>query len=197
MNFFKNRKIYLTTCLFGTYMIMLVLVSCIDQVDSDPFGTCPPPRIAKVKDLRVSYSPYKNSRFSTESDTVSFKDFTFNLEIVPEVDSESWLKDIPGRSYALSCAASYNFKNISNIAVTLLAPYQDLPIGTDISYLMRVKEDLTLNKQRDFGRLLPNIALEITMPPANYEQLKTRTFLFMKDGSKVIVDSSSPYLIVN
>jgi hypothetical protein len=197
MNFSKNRKIYLTTCLFGTYMFMLVMVSCIDQVDSDPFGTCPPPRIAKAKDMMVSYSPYKNSRFSTESDTVSFKDFTFNIEIVPEVESESWLNGFPGRSYALSCAASYNFKNISNIAVTLLAPYQDLPIGTDISYLMRVKEDLTLNKLRDFGRLLPNIAMKITLPPAKYEQLKTRTFLFMKDGSKVIVDSNSPYLIVN
>ncbi|MBN3581833.1 hypothetical protein JYB64_05495 [Algoriphagus aestuarii] len=197
MKLFKYRKSSLTICLFFSYMVLLVFVSCIDQGDANPFGSCPPPRIANAKDLMVTYAPYENSRYSTEKDTVSFKDFAFNLEIVPEVESETWLRDFPGRTYALSCAMSYNFKNISNIAVTLLAPYQNLPVGTDISYLLKVNEELTLNKLRDFGGLFPNIAMKITLPPSDYEQLKTRTFLFLKDGSKITVDSNSPYLLVN
>jgi len=179
------------------YLFVLILGSCVDQLDSDPFGSCPSAKTANAIDLRVFFSPYKNSQYSTENDTVSFKDFTFNFELIPELETESNLGDFPGKTYALSCAESFNFKNISNISVTLLAPFNELPVGTDISYLLQIDKETTLNKLRVFDNLLPIFSAKLNLTPTNYDQLKTRTFLFLKDGNRVIVDTTSPFLKTN
>ncbi len=186
-----------TIAICSFYLSILILGSCVDQLDSDPFGNCPNAKLANAVDLKVFYSPYENSQYAIEKDTVDFIDFRYNFELMPELVDESSLGNFPGNAYALSCAASFNFKNISNIAVTLLAPFDGLPIGTDISYLLQIDTEITLNKLREFDKQLPIFGAKLNVTPANYEQLKTRTFLFLKDGSKVIVDSTSPFLKVN
>lgn len=169
----------------------------MDQLDSDPFGSCPNPKKSNAIDLKVTYSPFQGTGYSTDQDTVAIKDFSVNFEIVPELNSESYVGDLPGQLYALSCIEAYSFKNISNIAVTLLAPFHGLPVGTDISYLLQVNPETTLNRYREFDNISIYLGANLTIVPDNYEQLKTRTFLFLKDGSKITVDSTSPHLKIN
>lgn len=187
----------MTILAFNSYLVLLVLGSCVDQLDSDPFRSCPDPKKTNAIDLKVTYSPYQGTVYSTDQDTVALKDFSLNFEIVPQLTSESYLGNMPGQAFALSCLEAYNFNNISNIAVTLLAPFHGLPIGTDISYLLQVDPETTLNRFREFDNISIYLGAKLTIVPDNYEQLKTRTFLFLKDGSKIIVDSTSPYLKIN
>jgi hypothetical protein len=198
VEYFRLKKGILGTILiYCFYLVFLVLGSCVDQLDSDPFGSCPGARKANAVDLKVFYSPYSESRFSTESDTVDFKDFSINFELIPELETEGSLGNFPGNAFALSCAVSYNFQNISNMSVTLLAPFNGLSIGTDISYLFQIDQETTLNKLRVFDNHMPIFGAKLNLTPTDYDQLKTRTFLFLKDGSKIVVDSTSPYLKIN
>jgi hypothetical protein len=171
--------------------------SCVDQIDSDPFGSCPDAKTVNAVDLKVFYSPYTNSQYATENDTINFEDFSFNFELIPELQTEGSLGDFPGKVYALSCAQTFNFKNISNITVTLLAPFNGLPIGTDISYLIQIDQETSLNKLRGFDNIMSIFGAKLNITPSNYDQLKTRTFLFLKDGRKITIDTISPYLIIN
>ncbi len=175
----------------------MILGSCVDQLDSDPFGSCPAPETSNAIGLKVAYSPYQDNRYSTDQDTVALKDFSINFEVVAESNTESNLGYMPGKAFALSCIKTYRFKNISNIAVTLLSPFNGLPVGTDISYLLQVDPETTLNRFREFDNISNYLGANLTIVPENYEQLKTRTFLFLKDGSKIIVDSTSPRIKIN
>lgn len=192
-----KKGVFLTFLLSWAYLMVLVLGSCVDQLDSDPFGSCPSAKPADAIDLKITYSPYINSRFSSDQDTVSLKDFSMNFEIVPQLSIESYVRNLPGQALALSCIQTYNFKNISNIAVTLLAPFNDLPVGTDISYLLQVNPETTLNKLREFNNQSIYFSANLNIVPSNYEQLRTRTFLFLKDGKNAVIDSNSPFLKAN
>ena len=192
-----KKGVLATLFLSHIYLLVLVFGSCVDQLDSDPFNSCPAAKTVNATDIKITYSPYKGSSFATDQDTVALKDFSFNFELVPQLNTEGFIGNLPGRAMALSCVQSYNFKNISNIAVTLLAPFNGLPVGTDISYLLKVNSETTLNRFRQFDNLTIYLGTTLTIVPENYQQLKTRTFLFLKDGTNVSVDSSSPYLKTN
>lgn len=194
-----KKGIASTLILSSLYMSILILGACVDAMDDPyPFGKCPDARDARVIDLNVYYAPYEDSRYALETDTVSFSDFEINLELIPEVISESSiLGSLPGTAYALSCAATYNFKNISNISITLLEPFGGLEAGADISDNIIVKNNISLKSLEDFDNTFNHFRGVINLLPTNYDQLKTRTIITLKNGSKIVADSSSPYLKVN
>ncbi|MHA7128472.1 hypothetical protein [Algoriphagus namhaensis] len=179
-------------------LFLLVAVSCVsDPTLEDPFGSCPEARDARAIGLSVFYSPYKNSAYSSASDTVSLSDFAFNLEIKAELMSSLTGNGLPGQAYALSCLAAYNFKNISAISVILNAPFNGLPTGTDISYLFLLPNDESLADLKVLNNSPEFISTRLNMTPANYSQLATKTFLFLRDGSQIVFESKSPVLKTN
>ena len=139
-----------------------------------------------------------NDRYASSSDTVDFEDFFMVLDLEAEVLSEASSTWTFGRAYALSCAPIYNFKNISNIAVTLREPFGSLQAGTDISYLFETIEGTQLSELRDFRGISSLLfGLYFQESPENYSQLSLRIFLFLRDGSQILVDTTSPTLKTN
>ncbi|MDF2157672.1 hypothetical protein [Algoriphagus sp. CAU 1675] len=195
----SNKKAHTTMALVFGYMGLLIFGSCLSETNPDPYNQCPGPRMADAKGLNVFHAPYTDNHYSTFEDTVLLEDYIFVLEITPEVLKESFLKNsLPGQAYALSCLESYNFRNISNLSVTLTAPFGDLPTGTDISYLFENYNKEMLSKIRDFNNLEPYLGLYFkSVPKENFSQLKTRTYLFLKNGTQIWVDSTSPHLKTN
>jgi len=192
------KVIRATVAIFFSYMALMIIGSCIENVDSDPFGSCPQAVKGVAKGIKVLYGPYKDNRYSTENDLVSFQDFTFNLELDIEKSNEASLgSSFPGRAYALSCLETFNVGNISNIAIILAAPYEGIQIGTDISYLFYVNEKERLSEFRDFSNISRYLGLKLTTAPSNNTQLKTKTVLYLRDGSQKIFESTSPTLISN
>jgi hypothetical protein len=187
-----------TLIIFFSYMGLMVVGSCIENIDSDPFGGCPSAYKGLAKDIKVLYGPYKDNRYSTENDLVSFQDFTFNLELDIEKSNEANLGfSFPGKAYALSCLEIFNVGNISNIAIILAAPYEGIQRGTDISYLFFVNEKERLSEFRDFSKIFRYISLKLEKAPTNNTQLKTKTVLYLRDGTQQIFESTSPTLISN
>lgn len=183
---------------FFAYMGLMIIGSCIENVDSDPFGGCPSAYKGLAKDIKVLYGPYKDNRYSTENDLVSFQDFTFNLELDIEKSNEANLGfSFPGKAYALSCLEVFNVGNISNIAIILAAPYEGIQSGTDISYLFFVNEKERLSEFRDFSKISRYISLKLEKAPVKNTQLKTKTVLYLRDGTQKIFESTSPTLIPN
>jgi len=194
-----RKKIQATLLLSLSYLLVLALPACIENIDSDPFGDCSQSTIkANLKDFEVLYEPYRNKKYSTESDEVSFKDFKMNFRLDLEPISQSsifW--DLPGNAYALSCAAVYDVRNISNIAIILSAPFEGIPTGTDVSYLFVAQNDIRLSEFRDFSKTSNFISLTLQKAPTSKTQLKTKTILFLKNGTQKIIDSISPILLNN
>ncbi|WP_075351405.1 hypothetical protein [Algoriphagus marinus] len=198
--FFPNDfKVFKSTLsVFFAYMGLMIIGSCIENVDSDPFGRCPSAYKGLAKDIKVLYGPYKDNRYSTENDQVPFDDFTFNLELDIEKSNEANLgSSFPGKAYALSCLEAFNVGNISNIAIILAAPYEGIQSGTDISYLFFVNEKERLSEFRDFSKISRYISLKLEKAPAKNTQLKTKTVLYLRDGTQKIFESTSPTLIPN
>lgn len=195
---FLQKSVSLTLSFFIGNLLLLVLFSCLSESAlQDPFGECPDARDAKAIDIRVFYSPYENTTYAVETDTVSFEDFAFNFELTPEFMSYSEKGAFPGRAYALSCIQSFNFSNISNISVILTAPFNDLPIGTDISYLLVLPDGTLLNDLRDFTNITSFFTMNVRVTPANFSQLRTQTILFLRDGTQKAFTSNSPFLETN
>jgi len=198
--FFPNdfKMIKSTLGVFFAYMGLMIIGSCIENIDSDPFSGCPSAFKGFAKDIKVHYGPYQNNRYSTENDLVPFKDFTFNLELEIEKSNEANLSSsFPGKAYALSCLESFNVDNISNIAIILAAPYEGIQNGTDISYLFFVNEEERLSEFRDFSNISRYLSLKFEKAPSNNTQLKTKTVLYLRDGTQKIFESTSPTLIPN
>ncbi len=194
----KNLTFTITLC-FG-YLALLVLGSCLDTGNEfDPMFDCGPTQPANATDIEVLYGPFTNDEYSTESDTVSFDDFTFNIKLEVELLTESSLKNsLPGQAFALSCAPIYTLRNLSNISVILTAPFAGLQTGTDISYLISLQEDGTLLSEfRDFREVFSIFSTKLDKAPDDLSQLKTRTVLFLKNGEQVSYLSSSPVLKTN
>lgn len=192
---FLRRSISLTLSFFIGNLLILILFSCLSESAlQDPFGDCPEAREAEALDIQVFYSPYENTTYAVETDTVAFGDFAFNFELTPGLMSDSGKGRFPGQAYALSCIQSFNFTNISNISVILTAPFNDLPIGTDISYLLVLPDGTLLDDLRDFKNVASFFTLDLRVTPANFSQLRTQTILFLRDGSQKVFTSNSPYL---
>ncbi len=189
-----------TLAVILVYLSLMVLVSCIENIDSDPFGSCPDPVKGMVKNIeKVFYGPYENGRYADPSDVVAFKDFTFNLELNLEKSNEASLGfSFPGRAYALSCVQLFDVKNLSNIAVILTAPYDGIQTGTDISYLFFVNNgNKRLSEFRDFSKMTQFLGLKLEKAPSTNSQLKTKTVLYLRDGTQKTFESTSPTITSN
>ncbi len=196
---FSQKKLQATLLLSLSYMGLLILGACIENVDSNPFGECAKSGLkSNLKDFEVLYEPYKNEKYSAESDQVRFKDFRFNLRLAIEQISQSSITfDFPGNAYALSCAPIYDIRNVSNIAIILAAPYEGIQTGTDISYLFIAQNDIRLSEFRDFSKISNFISLTLQTAPTSKTQLKTKTIVFFKNGTQKLVESTSPTLLLN
>ncbi|MFC3414939.1 hypothetical protein [Algoriphagus hitonicola] len=190
------RKIQLTCLIILSYLGMMVTVACVHEQLPDLYAQCPGPSDANLIGAEIFFGPYENERYSNAADTVDIKDFFLVLEFVPErlTQLSNPESALPWETFALSCLPRYNFKNISNISVILTAPFNGLPIGTDISYLLESNEKETLAEFRDFSSMDPFLGLYLKPTPENYSQLKTRTFIFLKNGTSIQLESSSPIL---
>ncbi len=194
----NSKKVLLTTGLCLSYLMILVTSACIDPEGNGPIDGCPRPVEADALNIKeVFFSPYRNQRYSTASDTVSISEFGFNFELEIQVKENPNSGSLPGQVMALSCIQTFNIRNISNISVVLTAPFAGLPIGTDISYLLVTPDDKRISELRDFENVSVFFGSSLEIRPTNYSQLKTRTFLFLKNGTQTFVDSTSPYLKTN
>jgi len=188
-----SKRAQATIGLMGIYAIALIFTACME--DEYYIEGCPIPSDADAINLvQVFYSPYSNQRYSTESDTVDFSGFRFNFEIEVLERERAFIDFLPGKAYALSCIKSYNILNISNISVILVEPFAGLPIGTDIGYLLETPDGQKISELREFWGVQVYFGAQLKISPENYSQLKTRTFLFLKDGRSYFVESTSPYL---
>ena len=87
----------MTLIVSGAHLLLLVLVSCLDEATiQDPFGECPPPRSANAIGMKNQFFPYENSRYSLETDTVLYEKFGIVLELTPELLSENQAGDFSG-----------------------------------------------------------------------------------------------------
>lgn len=187
------KKLKATLGVFLFYPLLLVVTACMEN--EFYLEGCPLPTPADATGLaEVFYSPYFNQKYSSASDTVSFQDFRFNLKLNVMEKERTDSGVLPGKVFALSCARSYSIGNISNISVILLQPFAGLPTGTDISYLLEDPQGKRLSELREFVEIQIFFSFKLKITPANYSQLKTRSFLFLKDGSRHMIESTSPYL---
>ncbi len=194
-NLFPGKAIKLTLAVVGGYLFLMVIASCMDETSvENPFGACPAPRAANAIGLKNQYFPYENSRYSIETDTVMFEEFAIVLELTPELLSENQIGKFPGQAFALSCAPAYTFRNISNIAVILTAPFAGIQNGSDISYILELPDKTRLSEFRDFQNTSNFFLLKLNKEPSNFERLKTRTFLFLRTGTQITFDSTSPVI---
>jgi hypothetical protein len=196
---FGRKNIQATLLLSFSYMALLVLNACIENVDSNPFGECSKVGLkSNLKDFNILYQPYKNGKSSTEADKVIFMDFRFNFSLtIEQISQSSSTFSFPGNAYALSCAALFDVRNVSNIAIILTAPYEGIQTGTDISYLFEIQNDIRLSEFRDFSKISSIISLTLQRAPTSNTQLKTKTIVFFKNGTQKIVESTSPTLLIN
>jgi hypothetical protein len=192
------KKVSLTLGLCLGYLLILITSACIESEDTDYLDGCPRAKEADAKGIKqVFFSPYKQQRYASASDTVTFSDFRFNFELEIQVKENQNSGSLPGQAFALSCIQIYNVRNISNISVILTAPFAGLPIGTDISYLLITPEEKPISELRQFEKISVYFGSRLNLTPPNYSQLKTRTFLFLKNGTQTFVDSTSPFLKTN
>jgi hypothetical protein len=192
------KKISLTVGLCLGYLLILITSSCIDGEDTVNLEGCPRPKAADALGIKqVFFSPYRMNRYSTSADTVALADFGFNFELDIQVQENPNSGSLPGQAYALSCIQTFTIQNISNISVILTAPFAGLPIGTDISYLLLTPDNERISELRAFENVSVYFGTTLQTTPPNYSQLKTRTFLFLKNGTQTFIDSTSPYLKTN
>ena len=188
LNYYRNR--FQTIIYIFLILLFVVSTNSCDVPSSlrDPFDVCDSPPKATVEDIAVFYGPFKEGGYAIESDTVTFSNFTFNLRLLPKTDINYTNSNSSG------CPPLFNFHTVSNISILLNEEYNDLPIGTDISFLMKLSDGTYLNKLRDFSKSSEYYSLKIEAAPKSLSQLKTKTFLFLRDGSKIVFDSTSPYI---
>jgi hypothetical protein len=187
LNAVLTKKCWLG-CLF------LLCSACIHAEDTEQLGECPSPTEAEAVGIKqVFFSPYRNQQYATSTDTVALAAFGFNFELgIVEKDS-SITESFPDEVYP-TCTGSFTIRNISNISVILLEPFAGLPIGTDISYALVTPENKKLSQLKEFENVSVYFGTRLLLVPENFSQLKTRTYLFLRDGSQITVDSTSPYL---
>jgi hypothetical protein len=187
------RRILATMGVVGLQLSLVIVWSCIDAPELSDI--CPRPEPANAIGLKsVFYNPYRNQRYSSSSDTVPLSEFGFNFELeIQRIEALNRFS-LPGQAFALSCAQTFSIRNISNVSVILLQPFAGLPVGTDISYLLITPEGKKLSELRQFENVTVWFGTRLAITPPNFSQLKTRTFLFLKNGTQKAVDSTSPIL---
>lgn len=174
--------------------ILPILGSCIEPLDSTSDRCLNIPLAEATGIKRVYFGPFKNQQARPQEDTVSVKEFSFNLELDIAVNGEVEPDPFFSNPEGISCQGIYSIRNIATLTVVLLEPFSGIPAGTDISYLLETPDGKSINELRDFERVSVYVGAKLKLQPQNYSQLKTRTFLFLRDGSIIFNDSTSPYL---
>lgn len=201
LNFFREAsfcKVFVTFGLCVGYLFLMMTYACIESDENGKTEGCPRPAEADATGIKqVFYGPYKNQRYATASDTVLLSEFRFNFELEIQVKENQNSGSLPGHSGKLDCIQTFNIRNISNISVILTDTFAGLPIGTDISYLLFTPEKKRISELKNFENVSVFFGTTLELRPPNYSQLKTRTFLFLKNGTQKIIDSTSPFLKTN
>lgn len=188
----KNGSIQLLSLIFTCVLFH----SCI-QVDEDPYNRCPSPKPANAIGIKqVFFSPYKNQRYATVSDTVAFSEFGYNFQLDLKL-IENALQNESSPAYPLVCEETFRIKNISNLAVILTTPFAGLPVGTDISYALITPDGKNISQLKIFDDVIVYFGAKLTLKPTTISQLKSRIFVFFKDGSSAFLDATSPYMTPN
>lgn len=192
------KKVSLTLGLCFVYLLILISSACIDWEDNQYLDRCPRAKDADALGIKdVFFSPYLNNRYSVATDTVRLSQFGFNFELDIQIKENPDSGALPGQAFALSCIQTFTIRNISNISVVLTAPFAGLPIGTDISYLLFTADGKRLSELRDFESVSVYFGTSLKTTPSNFSQLKTRTFLFLRNGTQTFIDSTSPFIKIN
>lgn len=192
MRWLKNKG----TRLLGLFFAFATFQSCI-QVEEDPYNRCPSPKPANAIGIKqVFFSPYKNQRYASASDTVPFSEFGYNFQLDLKL-IENPLQTESSPAYPLVCEETFRIENISNIAVILTAPFAGLPTGADISYALITPDDKNISQLKTFDQVSIYFGAKLTLKPNTISQLKSRIFVFFKDGSGSFLDATSPYLTPN
>ncbi len=191
----KPKKIHFAPVM---WCILLILISGCIRIEEDPYNRCPSAIEADAIGIKqVFFSPYRNQAYSLSTDTVSFKDFRFNFELDVK-KKENALSQVPQTyAYSLVCEEKYRIQNISNLTVILTAPFAGLPVGTDIAYALRTSDGKRISELRNFEEVSVYFGSSLTLNPEPYSQLKTRIFVFFRNGTQAFLDSTSPYLKTN
>jgi hypothetical protein len=189
LRWLKNRG----TQLLGLLFTFALFQSCI-QVDEDPYNRCPSPKFANAIGIKqVFFSPYRNQQYATGSDTVSVSDFRYNFQLdIKLIENTNSIESNP--AYPLVCEETFRIENISNIAVILTAPFAGLPIGADISYALITPDNKNISQLKTFDEVSIYFGAKLSLKPNTISQLKSRIFVFFKDGSRSFLDSTSPFL---
>jgi hypothetical protein len=175
------------------FLVLSIFNSCI-QVDEDPYNRCPSAKPANATGIKqVFFSPYKNQRYATASDTVSVSGFGYNFQLdIKLIENANQTDASP--AYPLVCEETFRIENISNIAIILLEPFAGLPVGTDISYALITPNGKKVSELKLFDQVSVYFGTKLTLRPSSISQLKSRIFVFFKDGSRSFLDSTSPFL---
>lgn len=162
------------------------------DVSSDKCLVIPVVKAEGIK--QVYFGPFKNQQSSSSEDTVGIDEFSFNLELAIGLEKKENNEPLFSNSDQISCSGIYSITNISNISVLLLEPFSGIPAGTNISYLLITPNGQSISQLKEFDRVPVYVGTKLNFHPKNISQLKTRTFLFLRDGTRFFLDSSSPYL---
>jgi hypothetical protein len=188
----SSKSAHIGKCGFG--FLFLLSSACIHTEDTEQLGVCPSPTEAEAVGIKqVFFSPFQNQQYASSTDTVALATFGFNFELEIVEKEPSITESFPGEIYP-TCTGSFTIRNISNISVILLEPFAGLPTGTDISYALVTPENKKLSQLKEFEKVSVYFGTRLLLVPENFSQLKTRTYLFLRDGSQITVDSTSPYL---
>lgn len=175
---------------------LFFLNSCI-PVKEDPNDRCPPAIPAAAVGIEeVYFSPFKNQRSATSSDTVPLSQFGYKFKLnVSRIQASDLDEDWSATQDF--CEETFQIRNISNISVVLTAPFAGLPIGTDISYALITPNGKNISQLREFENVSVFFGSKLNLRPAPFSQLKTRIFVFLRDGRQASLESTSPYLKID
>jgi hypothetical protein len=167
------------------------IFSCIkdNQFDSE----CPYPDLAELDSInQIFFSPYLNKKYSTNIDTVAFKDFRFHIEFgFEKIQRNNGQTETPRNPV---CEPEFDVQDISNISIILTGPYDGIQIGTDVSYLFLLPDGSSINRFREFSRMKQYMTLELREKPTTISQLKTEMVIYLVDGSQIKKSSVSPFI---
>lgn len=189
-----HRKAQQFFLIFWGMGLAFVVSGCIESIDnaSDLCLNVPVVEAEGIK--RVYFGPFQNQQSASDQDTVVVENFGFNLELDLLIEATDLPDPFFSSTNRIACQGVYTIRNISNIAVVLLEPFADLPAGTDISYLLLTPSGQSIAQLREFNRVSVYIGARLNFNPEKISQLRTRTFLFLRDGTRVFLDSTSPFL---
>ena len=189
---YRKRKAGLSN--LWAIMLTFLVFGCIEPIDTTS-DICLNVPLAEAEGIkRVYFGPFQNQKSATAEDTVSVSEFGFNLELSINTDNNEQLDPFFSNTDRINCQGIYSIRNISNFSVILLEPFEGLAAGTDISFLLLTPSGQSIAQLREFDRVSVYIGTRLNFNPKNISRLKTRTFLFLRDGSQVFLDSTSPYL---